>query len=459
MFSRGQPRYYYQEQASLPPLSLLALGTMLQKSGPDLAFEIIDAENLKLDRARMRRELEKREYGAAGVTCLSNTLADAHAVARASKEVNPAAPVIFGGFHPTVYPNETINLPGVDFVCLGAGDFSLPQLLGEIGRGNSRPEIHNIIHSPIPPESVPGRTDVVKDYSNIPIPDRSLLPISRYFSAITQTPPATVMMSGTGCPYGCSFCNTPKTIHAKPVEYVAEEMARCEQIGIREILFQDELFTYNDRRTTSLCEEIKRRRLTVPWAIKTRIDTITPALMETMRDANMFSVHFGVESGSEKTLDTMRKGKGYTIENIRNTIAEAKKLGLNVTASFMIGYIGETEQDVMRTIGLARGLRLDYAQFAIAQPLPFTKMYEEGMKRRLFKTDIWREFATTADPAFEPPCWTETLSEKDLRRLLNLAYRRFYINKTYVLSRLRSRNAPRSFIRNAKIAIRIALGF
>ena len=458
MFSRGQPKYYYEEQASLPPLSLIALATMIRERS-EHEFEILDAANLKFDYSRMRCELKSRAYDIVGITCLSNTLADATHVARAAKAARPDAPVVMGGFHPTIYPNETVALDGVDYVCLGAGDFSLIQLMDTLGQGAGGNEINNIISETIPPESILHRTAVIKDYTGIPIPDRSLLPVHRYYSAITQNPPATVMMSGTGCPFGCAFCNTSKEIYLKSVDGTVDEMAHCESLGIREILFQDELFIYNRKRILDLCEAIRTRGLKIPWSIKTRIETVTPELMRAMREANMFSIHFGIEAGTEKVLAAMRKGKNQTMENIRRAVAQARAAGLSVTSSFMIGYIDETEEDILKTIRFARSLPLDYAQFSIAQPLPFTEMYEEGLRRGLFKSDVWREFAATANPDFNPPYWTETISNEDLHRLLNLAYRRFYVNMKYILRRLRSVKSAGGFLNAAKIGLRIALGF
>ena len=237
---------------------------------------------------------------------------------------------------------------------------------------------------------------------------------------------------------------------------IAEEFSQCAGLGIREIWVLDENFTVNRGRVLALSEEILRRGLRIPWSIKSRVDLVDAELLRALRRAGCYSIHFGVESGDEHMLRVIQKD--ITREQVRRAFRLSREAGLEVTAAFMLGFPGETREQIERTVDFALELEPNFAQFSIAIPLPGTELYRLGLERGLFARDHWREFARNPVPDFRPPGWHEIFSRPELDSLLELAYRKFYLRPRYVWRRVRSLHSLAELRRDVQIGLRFLSG-
>jgi radical SAM superfamily enzyme YgiQ (UPF0313 family) len=136
-----------------------------------------------------------------------------------------------------------------------------------------------------------------------------------------------------------------------------------------------------------------------------------------MKKAGCFNIHLGIESGNDRILEKMKKN--ITVEQIRKAVQTIKSVGLSCSASFMIGYLSETREEILNTIEFAVELELNNCQFYITQPEPGTELYRElGIEG-----DIYRRF--TSDPTsvdLRNNLATDKFSREELVEFVRLAY-------------------------------------
>src|ERR1700694_2400139 len=136
----------------------------------------------------------------------------------------------------------------------------------------------------------------------------------------------------------------------------------------------DDLFTLNYHRTMELAGAIEEARLPLTWECLSRVTRVDYDLFVQMRKAGCRRVFFGIESGDEGVLKQM--AKGITPEQSRATVKACTRAGIKAAGFFMVVYLGETEESLLRTIAFSSSLPLDYVSYTIAYPLPGTPFHE-----------------------------------------------------------------------------------
>jgi anaerobic magnesium-protoporphyrin IX monomethyl ester cyclase len=457
MFSRGQPRYYAEEQALLPPLGLLCVAAYVLEQ-TRYSVSVLDMPLLKMDQKGFRAYLLRERPDLVGISCLTNILYDTLETARTVKAVSPSTPVILGGHHTQLYPRETLRQGAVDGIVLGAGEVAFTRLLRAFEATGRIPRLPGVIpKGEGVEEGAFADIQCVEDPDSLPFPARHLTPFRKYYSATSISPPTTVVITSFGCPFRCIFCNTSrvqKMVTRSPMN-VVDELAGCVSLGIREFTIQDENFAVNRARVVAIAEEIIRRKLDIVWSFKSRVDLVDREMLRIVRRAGCSSIHFGVESGDHDVLVRIRKD--ITPDQVRHAFRLAREEGLQITAAFMIGFPEEDRPAVLRTIEFALELDPNYVQFAITIPLPGTELYRLAFEKGLFEKDYWREFAEHPVPHFKPPGWYEIFSQEELEELLDMAYRRFYLRPKYIWRRLKGLHNLSELKRNFRIGTRILL--
>ena len=187
-----------------------------------------------------------------------------------------------------------------------------------------------------------------------------------------------------------------------------------------------------------ICDEIIKRKLKISWIGFSRVNTISEELIKKMVLAGCKKISFGLESGSQKILDLMRK-QGTVAMGEQATKMVAKH-GILVHASFMFGNIGETEETIKETIKFAKSLPLDNATFFITTPFPGTDLYkiakDEGF---ITKETKWQDFAPLTNT---PPVLVQNnISQDRLIYWQKKAFRQFYLRPKYIFTKLKQLNS------------------
>lgn len=289
----------------------------------------------------------------------------------------------------------------------------------------------------------------IEDLDSLPFPARHLLPMDKY-KILGRKLTVIHVISSRGCPFQCTFCSSSalcgKRFRARSVENILDEIEEAaEKYKTRHIEFIDDTFTLNRRRIVEFCEEVKKRGLDISWCCSSRVDTIDEDLMKKMKEAGCFIIFFGVESASQRTLDLI--GKGITVDRAVKAINWAKKAGIEVLASFVIGFPWETRRDMKETIRFAVKLKPDFAEFSVATPYPGTALYEMAEKEGLIEVRDWSKYT-----AIEPVMRGYNFTVKDVKRLIQFSYMRFYLSPGFIINQFKKRRwlfalvIPRSIV-------------
>lgn len=414
----------------MPPHGLAVLGALLEQE--DHTVHILDthAERIALDELPEVLKQRYKSIDYVGLTGSTMTIALSYRTAEICKELFPNAKIILGGVHASSKPHESVQNPNIDFVVRGEGEYTFLELLTGKPLGNIKgltyKEGEKIIHN--------APREWIKDLDVLPMPAYHLLPMERYFPAVGSYKrlPAISMVTGRGCPGKCTFCYQPYGTllrQRSPQKMFEEVMLLIEKYGIREICFYDDNFTTLKPRVREFCNLLIDHRVDITWSCFTRVDWADLKLMQLMKKAGCHQIMYGVESGSQKILDTIRKQT--TVEKIREAVKIAKKAGIDIRAAFMFGNPGETEETMQQTIDFAIELNPDIAMFNIATPNPGTQMYAWAEKEGLLSTENWEQY-DIATPVLNLP----TVSREKVLEYYRKAYRRFYLRPQYILGRL-----------------------
>jgi len=246
--------------------------------------------------------------------------------------------------------------------------------------------------------------------------------------------PCLPVLAIRGCPYHCvfcdkaSFCTGRDVVHRRPAAVCEEIGYLQDRFGVREVQFAEPLFVISREWVLEMCDRLRRLTPPVAWSCHVRVDLVDPPLLETMVAAGCWNVLFGVESGADRVRAAA--GKSWPLEQAGQVINAARRLGLETTASFVLGLPGDTPETVRETLAAARRLDPDYAQFFLHKAHVGAPLNEGD---RILETWI-----RTAHDIPGRPYLPAAFSGLDqLSALQREAYLRFYLRPRYVASRLR----------------------
>lgn len=412
---------------TMAPLGVLTVAAYAERDGHRVAVD---------DRAVARGDepFDPRGYDVVGIHCDSTRHHRAIALARQAKAAG--AVVVLGGPHPTYVEAEVLGTGVVDYVVRGEGERSFANLLAALRDATPVDAVRGItfvrdgalVRTPDEP--------VIDDLDALPFPARHLVDMTRYRGATMEGRPIANLHTSRGCPFKCSFCSSSwfdgvKWRDRSPAGIVDEVEELVARWDYHAVAFMDDLFTMDARRVIGVCEEILRRRLDVYWWCFTRADTLVrnERMVELMAASGCKRVFIGVESATEAVLQDYNKK--LEIDMPRRAVALARRHGIGVTASYILGDLRETRADVVRTIRYAKELDSDTAQFSILTPYPGTALWDQ-VQDRIVDRD-WTHYSGQRAVMALPH-----LTPTQLHLLMARAYLEFYF---------RSRRSIGGFVR------------
>ncbi len=449
------PRALEEKPFVFPPLGLLYVAAAAQRM-PDVTVSVIDAAAESLDQHQLQSRIQEMEPAVLGIQAMTFTLLDALDTARIAKERNPDIHIVFGGPHPSLYPQETAQLPPVDSVVVGEGEYVFPDILRALSKGSPLEGITGVVTLANSDQSIKGPQHIA-DLDTLGLPARELLSINLYHNPLARSNPVTTMMSSRGCPGRCIFCDRPhmgKCFRKRSAKSVVDEMASCkEELGVGEVVFYDDTFTIDCQRVIDICSLLMDRNLNMPWDIRARVDTIRPEMLNTMRKAGCHRIHYGVETGSQRLQKRLKKNIDLT--RARDVFAATRRAGIEALGYFMVGIPDEAESDLRQTMDLLTSLPMDYAHIGIFTPFPGTEIYREALASGFYAEDYWRDFAKNPTKDFSPRHWNQNFSEEELASILRRAYRKFYQRPSYLLRQLSRVRSCSQLWQKAKLGFRL----
>jgi len=372
---------YALEEHPTPPLSLSYLAANLLSH--DIEVEILDLLTSKPSAYKVQRKLEQYQPQVVGITSVTMNFPAAARILKVCKEYDPRITTIIGGPHASFATEDTLRrAPWIDAVAIGEADLTIVELVSTLGNDGDLRQVPGIAFVRNDNIVKTGQRPFVQRLDDLPLPARHLLPLSRYQALGASCS----VVSSRGCPFGCIFCSAPRMFGRKvrfrdPHKVVDEIELIHHNLGFDRVNIVDDTFTLNHKHTQALCREMIRRNLSVEWNAYSRVDTLNRDILELMREAGCTFLVFGIESGNQEILDTIRKG--ITVEKVRSGIQLTSTVGISSFASFVLGLPGETAETAHQSLALARELFEGYGVqygFHFLSPLPGTELFEESDK-------------------------------------------------------------------------------
>jgi anaerobic magnesium-protoporphyrin IX monomethyl ester cyclase len=423
-----------------PPLNLMYLAAALEKES--FSVKIIDDDLLQRGYYKFAELAAKLNPRIIGVTATTSTIKTALNYLEAVKKILPESLTVIGGPHTTFMPLETLrDSNALDIVVLGEGEETLVDLANNYhpGENNERYlcKVMGIAYRDKNNwEKKKGNLKLtqprplIKNLDSLPFPARHLVPFESYGVSKNQSGG---IVTSRGCVYSCGYCSSSlimgKKFRSRSPDNVVDEIEELVyRYNIRDMAFMDDTFMLNKTRAHKIAYEIKARDLDVSFIASSRVDMVNKNLLSNLRNAGMNTLYYGVESGSQRVLNLMKKG--ITLKLAESAVKSAKKVGLDVLASFIIGYPGETEEEIDKTIDFSIKLNPDYSQYSILTPFPGTPIYHDLKNKGLIDTENWGKY-TVMKPVLKYE--KMGLTNKLVERKLAQAYLKFYTRPKYLL--------------------------
>jgi hypothetical protein len=262
--------------------------------------------------------------------------------------------------------------------------------------------------------------------NEMPKPDYSLFPYTRYINSRGQQ--WGVLNTSIGCRINCDYC--PYAAYYKGIYEerdpgkLADDLEFLSSLGMHYISFRDQNFCFKKERVLAICKTIKDRNIKIRWETETRIDVLDKEMMDAMAEAGAEMLSFGIESPSKETLKKFNRpilNESKYLENI----AYLKGKKIKTLAFFIMGFPGETWEDMTATYGLARSLETTYANFNVWNPHVRTKSFEKYARYNpvtpdlfsLFKRNINVDIPDRLNPKEKPEFATQYFSYKYIEEM------------------------------------------
>lgn len=419
----------------MPHLGLAHLAAVLKQAGHTVSLLDCAAEGIGEKRFRaLLKEMRPRVMGITADTSFVNL---AHQTCRAAKEIHPDLLTVIGGSHVTALPAQTLEeFPAFDVAVQGEGEQTFLELMEAVQSGSSFADIRgtscregDVIRSAEPRE-------VIGDLDNLPLPDWEIFPLQRYRSMWgihkkLEFP----IMTGRGCPHRCVFCQRSmgREIRMMSPGRIVEEMERDVKLGAKSLIFCDETFTLQKKRTLEICEAILKKGLQkrLTWNCETRVDHVDEEILRAMRRAGCSLISYGVESGNDQVLRHSKKD--ITVEQIREAFHLARKVGLKTYMLLIFGLPFETERSLQDTINLMMEVNPHYVSIGILVPFPGTEaleMAQKGIGGLRLLSRRWNDYGKHMGDAIE----LKQLPANKLKAYQSKAYTTFYFRPSRILN-------------------------
>ncbi|MBD3319538.1 MAG: radical SAM protein [Chitinivibrionales bacterium] len=451
----NNPSIIEQERGHNPPLGLLYIAAYIQHYTSH-QVKIIDAQLENLSESQIQCRIRDARPDIVGMTAMTLPLVDVYALASLAKRVDPAVRLVLGGPHVFLYPHETLANTDIDILVLGEGEITFAELADTLSTGEDLAGVEGIAYRSGGKVILTPSRARIENLDMLPFPARRLLPYQRYTSLLARRSPVTTMFTSRGCPFGCTFCARPhlgKKFRARSAANVVNEMEECIALGINEFFIYDDTFTIDRNRVLDICNEIRKRKLSIGYDIRSRIDCMDEEMLKELKSTGCERIHYGIEAGTQKSLETLNKG--ITLEQVWKIIRATKKNGISTLAYFMIGIPGESREDILKTIAFSKKINPDFVHFTVLVPFPGTPVYAQALKKGIFGHDRWKSFALSPQKEFKPPCFTESVSRKELEELLIVAYKSFYTRPGYILRQIFKTRSPEELGRKLHAGLKV----
>ena len=386
------------------PLSVLQIATPLVKEC--FRVKIIDQRVSEDWKDVLSAELKNEEVLCVGISSMTGPqIIGGLDASKIVKDLSPDIPVVWGGVHPSLEPEQTIENELVDIVVIGDGELVFLEVVKALKEKKALDAIDNIYFKQ---KGGITKNDIkaMPELDKLPWPSYELVDVEKYGESAFQRGAGIAMVTSRGCPNRCAFCYNQKYAsrrwRARSAESVVEHMKFLkEQFNIERIFLLDDEFFISRKRVAEICELLvgERVNLIIDNANITvrAILRYDRELLTLIKSAGIKHIFIGVESGSDEMLEYIQKD--ITIEMVYEANRKLKKAGITPIFSWMTGLPSESKNHTKETLTAMRNVILEnedatFYGLNIYSPYPGTKLYDICIKDGMKQPETLKEWAT-----------------------------------------------------------------
>ena len=319
-----------------------------------------------------------------------------------AKEWNREVITVSGGHHATAMPEHILG-GGADYVFLGESDHSFVNFLRAVNADGDLSAVDGLVYKDKGSRQIitQNKTNYVKDIDSLPYPAWDIVNLEKYWNrGLVWNSPTTkesfvLVMSSRGCPHVCSYCAVPRhtgerNYRSRPIESVVAEIRwLIETFGVKEVHFADDNFFVNKNRTKKLLRRLISEFPGIKYAFNagTDLPNIDFEIIDLLKEAGVKGLLLGIETGADENVGKFID-KRLVMEDTITKIKYLEKLGIETYGMFLLGFPGETPEQVKKTVALAESLPLDNFYLIMVTPLPGSELYDYCVKNDLLYSDF-----------------------------------------------------------------------
>jgi len=350
-------------------------------------------------------------------------------LASSLKKLLPSVKIVLVGPHASTYAEKILaKYSQIDFIIKNEYELAFLQLVNKLASGLRYDKVDGLVFRD-KGKIVSNEPRLIDPIDQLPLPDRDVFPLEKYWDGFCQHKPAVQMHATRGCPFACNFCLWTQVMYNRTQKYrsfstdrVVEEMKTVvEKYGVKEIYFDDDTFTGNRKNVLDLCQKIISSNLPkrVNWSCMADLMVTNKEMIDKMAEAGCIGFKFGVETGDPQIAKKIRKPINH--QKILELSSYLAKKRIKSHATFTFGLSSETNETMRRTLDFAKKLDVDSVQFSINTPFPGTSYYQEARNKNLILARSWQDF----DGAASGVVSFENLTKEEVEKFYQKAYGRW----------------------------------
>jgi len=378
------------------PLGIMYIASYIKQKNNSHNVKIIDMVVERKVYDDIRTEIKKFQPDIVGISALTPEADAVHFFAERIKKDFGNCKIIVGGPYGTASPKRVLKNPCIDYVIIGEGEVTMWELVESISQPgyflNNIRKIKGIAYFHDEQYIQTEPREFIEDLDSLPFPAWEMIPREKYYSPGVISESKTQyykrymsIFTSRGCPYGCAYCHNifGKRFRPRSAENVFSEIKTLyENYDLHEVHLLDDTFNMNKARVLELCNYLKRSGLHLKLSFPNglRGDILDEETMDVLAEAGMYSLALGVESGSEKIQKSINKN--VNLRKLNNSIDYLYQKGTVTHGFFMVGFPGETREDILQTIAFARDSKLTTASFHSLIPFEGTPLYQNAIAQK-----------------------------------------------------------------------------
>jgi len=425
-----------QAESNIPPFGIMYLAAALRENGyTDIKLfdQAIHSNDLIV------QECFKHRPELIGLSADSIGYENGVSAIKAIQAKYSGIYYVLGGIHPTIAPEQSLLETNANVVVIGEGEDTIVELVMAIDKGKELRNIKGLGYFEKGNFVKTKARPFISDLDSLPFPARDLLPMEEYLNVCPDIPmlyPTMTIIASRGCKGNCIYCQPVvrtlfgnKMRHRSVSNIMEEIIAVNKKYSFNSLYFIDDELLFNGRDwIEELCNGFIDNKLNIKWVCQGRVDQVDSHLISIMKRAGLYSMGFGVESGSQKILNYMRKG--YRAGKIKQAFEICRQHKIITTCNLMVGTPGESYETIRESCQMLKTAKPDFVRVSITTPTPGSDIYYKIKQEDCINLKHLSEFDRWAAYPIKLNNFTKEDIQYSIKSLLGIFYRNLL---TYLL--------------------------